>query len=112
MTLGKYRHSVTIQKPTGTLDAAGHLELDEDAQWATHATPKVEIKPALGSETGFGRLIEAGITHIVSMHYSTLSAAIVPRMRVLFGTRKLNIEAVISVDELSREVRLGCREVQ
>lgn len=109
--LGKYRHSVTIQKPTGTLDASGHLELDAAAQWTPYATPKVEIRPTLGMERGFGQLIEAGITHVVSTHYSTISAAIVPRMRIVFGSRVLNIESVISADEVSREVRLACREV-
>ena len=112
MRTGQLRNAVTIQKPTGTVDAGGHLDLSISGGWATHATRKAKIEPVTGSEGQHGTQIEANITHMVTLHYDTLTATTLPRMRVLYGTRALNIEYVRNEREVNGNIVLGCREVQ
>ena len=112
MRTGQLRNSVTIQKPTGTVDGGGHLDLSVSGGWATHAARKAKIEPVTGSEGTNGAQVEANITHLVTVHYDSVTTSILPRMRVLYGTRALNIEYVRNEREVNGNIVLGCREVQ
>jgi SPP1 family predicted phage head-tail adaptor len=100
---GKLRHSVTIQKLTGTLDAAGQ----EVQAWETYGVRWAAIEPLQGRELFSARQIHAEITTRITVRYL---AGVTPKMRVLFGSRTFDIQEVINPEERNAELQLMCIE--
>lgn len=105
MRAGQLRHRVTIQQlgPV-TRDAMG----GEIATWNTYAELYAAVEPLEGRELFSAQQVAAEISHRVRIRYH---AGVVPKMRVLFGSRVFDIQSAMSIEERGRETHLYCREV-
>lgn len=101
---GELRHRVTIQQNNSTSrDAVGA----EVPNWQDVATVWAAVEPLRGREYLESQQVNAEVdTRIRIRHYP----GITPDMRVIWGSRIYEIEAVINVDERDREIHLMCRE--
>lgn len=104
MNAGQLRHRVTIQQLTRVEDEGGGHE----ENWADVATVWAAIKPMRGSERYEAQQVQSTLTHKVTIRYR---AGIKPQMRILYGNRIFEVEAVIDVDERHKWLELLCSEV-
>lgn len=109
---GRYNTKIRLQRVStaATTDIAGEIDLTNDSSWTTFAIRSAYLKPAKGSEfwnvdqVDHNGILECG------MQYDSLTKSLTPAMRLLHGTRKLNIVSVFNVDEVNREVTLHVME--
>lgn len=104
MNAGQLRHRVTIQQLTRVEDEGGGYE----ENWADIATVWAAVKPMRGNERYEAQQVQSTLTHKVTIRYR---AGIKPQMRLLYGNRFFNIEAVIDIEERHRWLELLCSEV-
>ena len=100
---GRYRHKVTIQQPTETVDAAGQAV----KSWSTFAQPYASIEPLRGREYFSAERFESEITVRIRLQYLS---GVTSKMRVSFDSRTYNIESVIDPMERGREMQLMCSQ--
>ena len=105
MKAGRLRHEITIQQVSETKDTYGGV----DKSWSTFATVRAEIKPLSGREYFANEQQNSTISHKVAIRYL---AGVTAKMRVLFGSRTLEIVSPpINFEERNIEMVLMCREV-
>ena len=105
MRAGDLRHAVTIQ---ARASEARNSFGEETFEWETHQQVWAAIEPLSGRELIDAHEVQAEIT--LRVRIRSLSG-VVPDMRVLFGARILEIQAVIDLEERGHEMHLMCREV-
>lgn len=106
MNAGELRDRVAIQRRTMSVDAAGGAV----ESWSTSATRWARIEPQGGSEAVNADRVLPSVTHRVTFRWE--SGLVLPRDRIVFGTRTLNVEAVTATDERHLEIVCMCREAQ
>lgn len=105
---GDLRHTITIQRYTATQDSLGALVVT----WATLITARAMVE-AVGAQ---GRLETtpkqdlATVTYRVRIRHRT-DATPVPKDRVIYGSKTLNIESVTDPTGRRREYVLMCTEI-
>lgn len=101
---GQLRHRVTIE-------SASELTTGEPNPTYTTLAASIpaEVIETRGGEYVRGRQIEAGIAAVVTVRYRS---DITPDMRLLYGTRYLNIVSVIDPTGFRSVLELACQEVQ
>lgn len=104
MSAGKLRHRVTIQQLVKADDGYGGIV----ETWQDVATVWATVEPLRGSERYRAQQVQSELTHKVTMRYRP---GVKPQMRLLYGDRVLEIEAVIDVEERHRWLELLCSEV-
>jgi len=105
MRARSYRHTVDIQTVTeSTADAYGGTT----KTWATVETVQAAVTPLSGNELTIARQASERVTHRVEMHYM---ATVVPRARLKYGDRVLNVESVLNTEERDRQLVVMCAEV-
>lgn len=104
MNAGQLRHRVTIQRFERVEDEGGGYAED----WKDVATVWAAVKPMRGNERYEAQQVQSTLTHKVTIRYR---AGIKPQMRLLYGNRVFNIEAVIDIEERHRWLELLCSEV-
>ena len=104
MNAGKLRHRVTIQKLEEVDDGYGGIE----EKWQDMITVWAVVEPLRGNERYTAQQVQAELTHKVTIRYKP---GIKPDMRLKYGDRILEIEAVIDVEERHRWLELLCSEV-
>lgn len=104
--IGRMRHRVTIQQlsPNSPQQDAGGTP---DETWGTYITGWAEITPLKGRELESARQTNPEVTGQARMRWRS---GVDSRMRILFGSRTLEILAVINVEERSREMQLLYKE--
>lgn len=103
--IGKLRHRVTLQTATVARTARGA----EILSFANTATVYADIRTVGGQEQVLSNQLEvATLLHTITIRYRV---GIVPKMRLLWGTRVFSIEAIIERDNRMRTLDLSCREV-
>ena len=100
---GRLRHRVAIQSQSTTLDDYG----EATGSWSTGDTVWAAVEPVSGSERDIGEGKAGIVSHRVVMRYNS---SVSPKKRLLFGSRVLNIDSVINVDELNERMSLFCVE--
>lgn len=101
---GELRHRVEIQSATVTQDSVGQPVYS----WATVATVWAAIRPMSGQELINAQAVHAQSTHrVVVRSYTGLDES----YRFLFGTRVLNIVAVLNILEKGKLMVCTCVEV-
>jgi SPP1 family predicted phage head-tail adaptor len=103
MQAGRLRHRVTLQSYSESLSALG----EPLKTWTDLATVWADVSPERGKEAIAAMQINASVMHRVRIRYRE---GLTPKMRVVFGTRTLQVEAVLNVDERDRELLLVCVE--
>lgn len=104
MQAGRLRHRVTIQQPVETRNAFG----EAIKTWSTVATIYASVEPLSGREMFDAEQVQSEISHRVRLRYRS---GLTTRMRLLYGSRVLHIQAVIDVKERHQELQLMCREM-
>ncbi len=102
-TAGILRHRVTLQECVSGQDEAGQ---PIDA-WQDVATVWAAVEPLRGREYFAAAQVQAEVTTRIRIRYRK---GIRPDMRVRYGERTYNINAVIDPEECHRELQLMCRE--
>jgi SPP1 family predicted phage head-tail adaptor len=100
------RHRIEIQAEAATGDGGGG-QTDPWAAPVVVATVWASIEPLRGDERLRAMRLEDVATHKITIRYRP---GITARMRVKFGTRLLNIRAVIDPQEQRRVLELMCEE--
>ncbi len=103
MTIGKLRHRLIIQQEQRAGDAGTGVTI----VWAKVATVSGSVKPLSGRETLQAMQLQARISHRIVIRYR---AGVTTAMRVLFGTRLFNIQAVLDRDEDRRFLEIMVEE--
>ncbi len=104
MRAGDLRHRVTIQQKSVTRDTYGA----EVVSWTDVVTVWAEITDLSGREYFDAQKVNAEVNTKVRIRHRT---DLVPTMRVVEGSRTLEVLAVIDTDGRKRETVLMCKEV-
>ena len=105
MNIGALRHVATIQENDPTAVNAANERVDS---WVTfEAGVRCSVKELSGRELEFAARRVANVTHSVAMRYRS---GVTPRMRIVWDSRTLNIEAALDPEGLQRELNLLCVE--
>lgn len=103
MLAQRLRHTVTLQQNTGTTNAYGETV----AGWADVATVRAGVEPVSGKEAiAAGANLAEQVTRVIIRWRS----GVTPQMRVVFGTRYLDVKQIINKDETDRSLELLCTE--
>ena len=103
MQIGKLRHKITIEDVTETINDIGEIV----EEWEEFATVWAEILPLRGREYWASKQTTSEITGKIRIRYL---ADITSKMRVKFGERIFDIEAVLNTDERKIETILSVSE--
>jgi SPP1 family predicted phage head-tail adaptor len=103
MRSGRLRHQVVIQQVTESQDASGAVV----ESWAALATVWASIDPIAGNEFFAAKQTMAETTHRIRIRYLS---GVVPKMRVLFGSRTFDITEIINFQEKNVELQLMATE--
>ncbi len=104
MRSGKLRHRIIIQQKTATRGTFG----EEIETWTTYHSCWAEIDPPKGREFFASQQKQTDVTVRIVIRYKS---GITTKMRVKFGTRIYDINAVIDPDERhNRGLILECTE--
>jgi len=116
-SIGKLRHRVTIEKPnpSATADAAGHIDLSDNANWIPVASRKANILTRGGSEKWRFNQVTAEVTRMFQLRSDPATRRIQPRWRIKWfqdGTAKYaDIATAFDVDGAKKIVEVHCTEV-
>lgn len=102
-TIGSLRHRVEIHAPTNTVDEIGN----QIETWAKVADAWASIEPISGREYWAAAQVQAETTHRVTMR---ADVAMHPSYEIVFGARRLAIEAVTDTEEKGVWLVLMCKE--
>lgn len=104
-SIGKLRHRVTIEQNSGSPDSFGEVT----PSWSALASNvPARVEGVAGVETRQGEQIEAVVTDVVTIRYRS---DVTPEMRVVHGSRVLNIERALDPDGRTRRLVLHCKEL-
>lgn len=95
---------MTLQEPVTAQNGYG----ERTTTWSTVATVWASVEPLRGREFFDAERVQSEISHRVRMRYRSGMSS---KLRVLLGSRVLQIEVVIDVEERHRELQLMCREM-
>lgn len=101
----------TLQSPSGSADATGHVDLSVDANWTNVSTTLWGAFTSKGGSEGQTLNQTQGVVnHTIDFPYSTTAASILPKWRLKMGTRVFNITAAYNVDEADELIRVEATE--
>jgi SPP1 family predicted phage head-tail adaptor len=103
MPIGALRHRVTLQQVIRTADGGGGVA----EIWNTIAELWAAVRPVSGDERIAADGLSGQLTHEVWVRHRT---GVTPAMRFLFGSRILDILAVVDVEGRRRRLKCLCRE--
>jgi len=101
--IGELRHRITFQIPVVQDDGYGGVE----RTWQDVCSTWASIQPVSGREYYDAMSIQSSITHRVIIRYRS---DITPEMRIVYGERIFEIEAVIDIGARKKYLELLCRE--
>lgn len=108
MRAGDLKDRITVQYPIETQDSAGQMI----PTWANLFTARAAVEPLSAREYIAAQQTNSDINIKIRIRARPRAeTAISAKMRVLFGTRTLEIVAPPIPSEWHREVQLLCREV-
>lgn len=105
MNPGRLRHRVTLQEYKEVVDQYG---TPIDQGWQDVATVWASVEPIQGREYVLLQNTQAEVTTRIRIRYR---AGVKPAMRLLYGARVFDIQAVIDFEERHIELQLMCKEV-
>ncbi|MEW5248912.1 phage head closure protein [Microbulbifer discodermiae] len=104
VAIGALRHRVILQKRTLSSSATG----SKQEVWIDLAPVWAEVKPHAARELAAADSRYQETSHQVTIRYR---AGITSKMRLLFGTRVLQVETIINAMEQNRWLHLLCKEI-
>lgn len=104
MNIAKLRHRVTLQSKEFSKDEEG----TPTETWIDVATVWASVEPLRGREYFAAATVNAENTVRIRMRYRR---GVTPDMRALYDGRVFEIQSVIDVNEMHREIHLMTQEV-
>src|SRR5690625_2095255 len=101
---GKLKQRITIQKEERVRQPSRSYE----TEWVPFLDSWARIVPLSGTERYTAQQVQSELSHRVEMRYRE---GIKPQMRVRYGERSFDTEAVLNLEEADRELHLMCSEV-
>lgn len=101
---GKLKHQVGIQVVTETPDEFGGASAKE---WNTVATRRASVSPLRGQERSAAKQVTPELSHRVVMRYYS---GLTTKNRLVFGSRILEIQEIITPDEIKHMMIIMCIE--
>lgn len=102
-SVGQMRHWVDLEAPGTARGADG----DATPAWTTVASVAARVEPLGGSEVQQGRQVVEVAAYRVTVRYQP---GLTSRWRVVWGTRRLDIDGVTDLDGRGVWHELICRE--
>ncbi len=103
MKAGTLRHKIALETPTETSDGLGGVS----TAWSTFKSVYASIWPIKGAEYISAMQTTSEVTHKIRIRYL---ASVTSKMRIKFGTRYFEIEAIINPDERNIYLEMMCKE--
>jgi SPP1 family predicted phage head-tail adaptor len=104
----KYRHRVTIITTSFVDDGmGGNANSGKTDAPTDNATVWASVKPLSGDEYAKSDQLSSEVTHEIKMRYRALS----PHQRLRYENKILEINRVININEMDKELKLLCTEV-
>jgi len=103
MQSGLLRKRLTIQQRSTSQDDYGQ----QLTSWTDFATVWGEVVPSSGRENISAEALQSSETHIVTIRYRS---GVTPKMRIMYGSRILDIQSVLDENERHRTMNLSCVE--
>lgn len=103
-TAGRKREIIKLQSPARTTSESGQVT-NSFTDWATGVF--AEIKTVSGREFFAHEKFNGQVSHVVTINWRD---GVKPEMRIVWGTRNLNIQYVSEDDTHKREMYLYCLE--
>jgi len=104
MDFSKLRNRVTIQQNQPTINAFG----EETEEWVDFATVWASVEPLKGREFFAAQKENAETTVRIIIRYRSEFTA---DMRIKFGNKVYEINAIIDLEERHMELQLMCQEL-
>jgi len=104
MRSGLLRHRIDIETQPQTADAYGDIV---EPYTAVYSGVPASVIPLRGVQLEQASATANSVSHKVSLRYLS---GIAPSQRVKFGSRYFDIESVINIRELNRDLELMCIE--
>jgi SPP1 family predicted phage head-tail adaptor len=101
---GKLKHRVTIQIPGNARNSYGEIT----ESYTTFATVWASVQPLSGREYFNSQQEHSEVSTRIRIRYLY---GVVPKMRVIMGSKTYLIKDVINKDEGNVELQLMCKEV-
>lgn len=102
----RLRKKITVQNVAESKDSYGQpIET-----WSTYAIRYADVMPTSGREYVAAQQRYAEEITLLRVRYDSLTKDITPKMRVVYGSRTLNIESAINEQELNKHIQMLCRE--
>jgi head-tail adaptor len=106
MDAGRLRHAGALQEPEETVAVSGERVVN----WKTLIPEwRCGIEPLSGREFWGARQAGSAVTHRIHAHWQP-APLIHPGMRLVIGSRVLNFESVINVDERNQDLLIMATE--
>ena len=102
-SIGRLRHRLTLESASRTPDGGGGAV----ETWTTVAQVWGRIQPTGGTEIANADGLGGRITHEITLRYRS---GVTPAMRLISGSRRFEITAVIDIDERHRWLKCLCVE--
>jgi SPP1 family predicted phage head-tail adaptor len=108
MRAGDMRHRIQLQTRSVGQDALG----GQSPTWTTTATVWAEILPLTGRERMLAGANQSEVSSMVTIRYQAQFSdpKAMAAMRILYGSRILNIESSNDVEERHKIIELSCSE--
>jgi SPP1 family predicted phage head-tail adaptor len=103
MFFGALRKRITIQQQSATQNTRG----EPIPSWTTFATCWASIEPKNGRELLAAQQVQSQVITEITIRYQS---GITPDMRILYGTRYFDIQAIQNVEERNRMIVMQCIE--
>lgn len=103
MAAGELKHRIAIQGITRTADGQGGYT----EAWSDVVTVWAKIEALSGRELWQAQQVQSAVTHRITIRYRS---DITPAMRIKYGARYFNVDAVINPDEGKEQLQLLCKE--
>ena len=103
MDIASLRHRITIERVAETVDSVRDIK----SSWTTFATVWAEVRSLNGREYWESRQVNSEITGKIKIRYLS---GITTKMRIKFGSRIFDIEAILNTEERNREMILLVKE--
>lgn len=106
MQSGRLRETINIQQKNTVVSEAG----EQVVTWSTFKSSiRAEIQTPTGREFFAHDKLNAQVSHVVKTRWID---GVLPEMRILWGTRILNIEYISEDRKHAREKWIYCKEVR
>lgn len=109
LAAGKLNRRVVIEQP---VEARDPNYAAVTRTWAPLATVWAAVEPLQGRELERSRELGSEISLRVRVRYSSTTAGVTSKMRVISGARRYEIQAVINPQDGREELHLLCAELQ